>query len=98
MVAEETFTIIQYVIFFCTTIFFSIIAINRKTTGANLLSSLLWCVFAIDNIIITYTTIGSTLTLIFGLICFIFMGGFIMALFEAYTDDKKSRYEFNGFY
>jgi flagellar basal body rod protein FlgC len=91
MVSADAFTLIQYAVMFCLTLFFSVIAIDKKTTGANLLTSLLWCVFAIDNIIITYTIIGSTLTLIFGLVCFIFMGGFIMAMFEAYTDSKKEK-------
>lgn len=98
MVTEATLTILQYAILFCTTLIFSMLAIEKKSTGANLLASFLWLFFAIANFMIGYSIFGGMISFIFGLVCFIFMGAFISALKDALVSKKKSRFEFDDFF
>lgn len=96
MVSETILVVLQYAGMFALSIVFSLLALDRKTLLSNLLASLLWLVLALANFIIGYTVIGSAFSWILGIVCFIFMGGFIMSLLEGIVEKKQQRFELGG--
>lgn len=97
MVSESIVTILQYGCLFSMTIVFSMIALERKTLVSTLMASLMWLVLGIANFIIGASIIGQAVSWLFGLVCFVFMGGFIDVMITSYIDYRKQRYDFGGY-
>ncbi len=97
MVDEATLTLVQYALLFVLSIVFMVLALERKTLLTNLISSIFWCALALANFMIGYTIIGAALSWIFGIVCFVMMGNFILQMYNSYIESAKARYQFEPF-
>lgn len=97
MINEATLTLFQFAALFCTALVFLVLALERRTIIMNLVCSIFWCALAISNFMIGYTIIGSALSWIFGVICFVIMGNFVLETYNEYAESQKKRYRFDPF-
>jgi prolipoprotein diacylglyceryltransferase len=88
----ETVQIIQYIIMVVVCIFFSAVAIDRKTILTSLIASIAWMTTGLINFIVEPTGFGTSVSLFFWLIGFVFIGAFLHAVVTSWFDSKQARW------
>ena len=93
--ALDTTSLVQSAFMLCLGIFFSAVAIDRRTMLTSLLAAVIWIVEGVVNWLFAPASfVGQGMSYIFWMIGMVFIAMFFWLLGTAYFDMKNKRFEF----
>lgn len=93
MAVVDDYLMLQYLMVFAVSIFFTALAVERQTLLSTIVATLCWLVTALLSFIFAPTVIGSVMGYVFGVLAFVLAGAFLWSFISHTLDERHRRFE-----